>query len=159
VRQNSLPMRDFLAPGSDEYSAAWVPGSSRYVYLTNKNGEEELRIHSQTESWDRLIVAIRAFGTTTMSSPVASPDGQRVAFDVYGAGGASAASSIWISPVCGGAPIKLTPEGASERAAEWSPDGQSIACNHDERGTVGLAIIHVGRSDAPRMLGPDIAGA
>ena len=41
-------------------------------------------------------------------------------------GGGSA--SIWISPVGGGAPIRLTPEGATERAAAWSPDGQSIAC-------------------------------
>ena len=57
VPLNGAPMRDFLATGSDEYSGAWVPGSSRYVYLTNKNGEEELRIHSQTENWDRLIVA------------------------------------------------------------------------------------------------------
>ena len=65
VPLNGSPMRDFLATGSDEYSGAWVPGSSRYVYLTNKNGEEELRIHSQTENWDRLIVAIRTFGETT----------------------------------------------------------------------------------------------
>ena len=57
------------------------------MYLTNKNGEEELRIHSQTENWDRLIVAIRTFGRDAVMSfaPVASPDGQRVAFDVYGA--------------------------------------------------------------------------
>ena len=112
VPLNGAPMRDFLATGSDEYSGAWVPGSSRYVYLTNKNGEEELRIHSQTENWDRLIVAhphVRRDGD--LSAPVASPDGQHVAFDVYGAGGGS---SIWISPVGGGAPTRLTPEGVTE---------------------------------------------
>jgi Tol biopolymer transport system component len=126
------------------------------VYLTNKNGEEELRIHSQTEDWDRLIVAIRTFGTTTaMSSPVASPDGKRVAFDVYGAGGVSA---IWISDVGGGAPTRLSPQGATERAAEWSPDGQAIVCHHEERGVVGLAIIRVGTSDPPRMVAHNIAG-
>ena len=153
VPLNGSPMRDFLATGSDEYSGASVPGSSRYVYLTTKNGEEELRIHSQTENWDRLVVAIRAFGgTTAMSSPAVSPDGQRVAFAVYGTGGASAASSIWISPVGGGAPIKVTPEGATESGPEWSPDGQTIVCNHDDHGVVGLAVIRIGTSEPPRML-------
>ena len=150
VPLNGSPMRDFLATGSDEYSGAWVPGSSRYVYLTNKNGEEELRIHSQTEDWDRLIVAIRTFGeTTTMSAPVASPDGKHVAFDVYGAGGES---SVWISPVGGGAPIRLSPVGVTENAPVWSPDGQSIVCLHQERGVVGVATIHVGAGDPPRMI-------
>ena len=69
VPLNGAPMRDVLATGSDEYSGAWVPGSSRYVYLTNKNGEQELRIHSQTENWDRLIVAIRTFGGTAPECP------------------------------------------------------------------------------------------
>ena len=89
VPLNGSPMRDFLATGSDEYSGAWAPGSSKYVYLTTKNGQQELRIHSQAENWDRLIVATRTFGAgtaTALSSPVASADGQRVAFDVLGVG-------------------------------------------------------------------------
>ena len=160
VPLNGSPMRDFLATSSDEYGGAWVPGSSRYVYLTNKNGEEELRIHSQTENWDRLVVTIGTFGATTaMSAPVASPDGRRVAFDVWGADLANTAfgvSSIWISPMGGGAPIKLTPEGATERAPAWSPDGQSIVCHHEERGELELAIIRVGTSEPPRILVHDI---
>jgi eukaryotic-like serine/threonine-protein kinase len=159
VPLDGSPMRDFLAAGSDEYSGAWVPGSSRYVYLTNKNGEEELRIHSQTENWDRLIVGSHGFdGTIVKSAPVVSPDGQRVAFDVWGTGGGSPASAIWISPVGGGVPTKLTPKGATERAAEWSPDGLSIVCNHEEGGVVGLAIIRVGTSEPPRMLAHNVAG-
>ena len=93
-----------------------------------------------------------------MSSPAVSPDGQRVAFAVYGTGGASAASSIWISPVGGGAPIKVTPEGATESGPEWSPDGQTIVCNHDDHGVVGLAVIRIGTSEPPRMLADAIAG-
>jgi Tol biopolymer transport system component len=149
-------MRDVDASGSDEYAGAWAPHSSRYVYLTNKNGEEELRIHSQAENWDRLVVTNRALGpTTVMSAPVASPDGQRVAFDVYGT---ATASSIWISPAGGGAPLKLTREGAAESAPEWSPDGQSIVCNYGERGVVGLAVVRVGTSDSPRVLAHGIEG-
>jgi serine/threonine protein kinase len=158
VPLDGSPMHDFLATGSDEYSAAWVPGSSKYVYLTNKNGSEELRVHSQTEDWDRLIVASRSFGrTTTLSSPVASPDGQRVAFDVGGSGTASV-SSIWIAPTGGGAPIRLTPAAESENAATWSPDGQSIACFHVESGILSLAMLRVGTSDPPRILVHNIAG-
>ncbi len=128
VPLDGSPMRDFLATGSDEYSGAWVPGSSRYVYLTNKNGEEELRIHSQTENWDRLIVV--------EPRTVWRNDGHECPGGIAGwpacglrrlrCGRREYRVSIWISPVGGGDPIKLTPEGATERAAAWSPDGQSI---------------------------------
>ena len=150
-------MRDFLATGSDEYSGAWVPGSSRYVYLTNKNGEQELRIHSQTENWDRLIVALHTFGGTALNAPVASPDGQHVAYEVWGTGGGFA--SIWIAPVGGGVPTRLTREGATETGAAWSPDGLSIACYHEEKGVTALALIRVGSIDPPRVLVNDVAGA
>src|SRR5262249_35386270 len=151
VPLNGTPIRDFLATTSDEYSAAWVPESSRYVYLTNKNGEQELRIHSQAENWDRLIVGIHALAHgTSLDAPVASPDGQRVAYDVWG--GSDGFASIWISPVGGGAPVKLTPQGAMESNAAWSPDGQSIACTHEVRGVLGLAVIHVGSAEPPRIL-------
>jgi hypothetical protein len=51
VPLDGSPMHEFLATRSDEYGGAWVPQSSKYVYLTNKNGDEELRIHSRTENW------------------------------------------------------------------------------------------------------------
>ena len=58
----------------------------------------------------------------------------------------------------GGVPTKLTPDGATERAPEWSPDGLSIVCNHEESGVVGLAIIRVGTSEPPRILAHNVAG-
>jgi Tol biopolymer transport system component len=45
-----------------------------------------------------------------------------------------------------------------ERAADWSPDGLSIACHHEEGGVVGLAVIRVGTSDPPRVLAHAIVG-
>jgi dipeptidyl aminopeptidase/acylaminoacyl peptidase len=128
------------------------------VYLTNKNGRQELRVHSQAENWDRLIVASAAFGEpTVLSAPAASPDGQHVAFDVYGRRGASS-GSIWITAVGGGPPIRLTPGNESEGSAVWSPDGQSIVCLHSENGENGLALRRVGASDPPRMLAHQAGG-
>ena len=157
VPLNGAPMRDVLATGSDEYSGAWVPKSSTFVYLTNKNGEQELRIHSQTEKWDRPLVALHAVGGSALNSPVASPDGQRVAYEVWGVGGGF--GSIWISPVGGGAATRLTRDGTTDSGAAWSQDGFSIACYHDDGGKVSLALIGIGSGDPPRVLVDDVAGA
>jgi eukaryotic-like serine/threonine-protein kinase len=164
VPLDDSPMRERLA--NDAYSAAWVPGSSKYVYLTNKNGEEELRIHSQTDNWDRPIVGARRFARTkataglthsdvALISPVASRDG-RVAYGVWNAEGVSAPYAIWISPESGGEPFRLSPDGASEGGPAWSPDGQWIACKHDEGGRTALAIVRAGARSQPQMLAHDI---
>jgi len=157
VPLNGAPMRDVLATGGDEYSGAWVPGSTKYVYLTNKNGEQELRIHSRADNSDRLIVSIGTSGGTALAAPMPSPDGQRVAYEVWGVGGGF--SSIWIAPVGGGAATKLTRPGATETGASWSPDGLSIACYHEEGGVTDLDLIRLGSTDPPRVLVRNIPGA
>jgi Tol biopolymer transport system component len=151
VPTDGSPIRDVLSTSSNEFSAAWVSAGSRFVYVTDKSGVEELRLHSQNDQGDRLIASAKAFAGNVagISSPVGSPDGRRIAYYVLGAGGSVA---IWISPVEGGAPVRLTREGAIEAGPEWSPDGQSMVFYHLDRGAFRLAVVRVGTSDPLHVL-------
>jgi len=144
------PIRNLLATSRDEFSGAWVPGTSQFVYITNRHGVDELRIRSQTEGTDRLIASGADFEgvSVTMSAAVPSPDGQRVAYHVIGTGGASA---VWISPIRGGAPTRLFVEDVLQVSPEWSPDSQQIVfwrLGQD----LGLSLARVGSTDPPTVL-------
>ena len=46
VPLDGSPMRDLLATSRNEHSAAWVPGATRFVYMTDRSGREEIRLRS-----------------------------------------------------------------------------------------------------------------
>jgi dipeptidyl aminopeptidase/acylaminoacyl peptidase len=54
--------------------------------------------------------------------PVFSPDGQKVAYEVYGA-----QHLIWVSPVAGGRAVQLDSETTDQHGPAWSPEGNWIA--------------------------------
>ena len=76
--------------------------------------------------------------------PQISPDGTRLA--------AIVGSSLWVYPLDGRPPVRLTPGGSL--SPRWSPDGQSIV--YERFGDVaGLhAIAADGSSSVPRAVGP-----
>lgn len=68
--------------------------------------------------------AIQRVGT-----PAVSPDGTRVAYTVtsYDVTENRGNADIWIVPVAGGAPRRLTSNPASDSGPVWSPDGRRLA--------------------------------
>lgn len=64
-----------------------------------------------------------------VGAPVVSPDGTRVAYTVssWDAAENRLAADIWVAPVAGGEPRRLTTHRASDGAPAWSPDGRRIA--------------------------------
>ena len=70
--------------------------------------------------------------TTRLSSAQISPDGARVVYVATKPRAADAArggawSNLWVVPVAGGAPRRLTTADAEDKSPAWSPDGRAIA--------------------------------
>jgi Tol biopolymer transport system component len=119
------PVRPLLSTARSEQFPAWAPSGTQYVYATDAGGTAELWLRSTQEGWARPLLARGAEGAADWSRlqfPVFSPDGQKIAYDFYGAN-----HSIWISPVAGGRPVRLDSQSDDQHGAAWSPDGNWIA--------------------------------
>jgi Tol biopolymer transport system component len=115
--------RRIMATERNEYMPAWAGKQERMVYVTARNGPQEIWI--QANGRGRPLVSPRDFppGTTQwFMSPDLSPDGERL---MYTRMELTGGIHSWISNVSGGAPVPLTNDSSSsEFAASWSPDGQ-----------------------------------
>jgi Tol biopolymer transport system component len=150
--------RNLLATSRNEHSAAWVPGAARFVYMTDRSGEEEIRIRSRTEDWDRSVVTLRDFPNDPallLRAPVVSPDGGQLAYDRRSRGGHMA---IWLSPVTGGAPARLTQIAMEHYSPAWSPDGRWLAFLLWDGKVQKLVRSRVGSSEPPQTLVEDDVG-
>jgi Tol biopolymer transport system component len=157
VPLDGSPVRDLLATSRKEHSAFWVAGTDQFVYISDRSGQEEIRIRSNSEDWDRPLISPRDFpmeSTQILRDPVVSPDGHFLAFDRKAVKGPR---SIWISPINGGAPARLTTATGNEAVPAWSPDGSWLAYLVTEGGVLQLASSRVGGSAPPQMLVTDVS--
>ena len=103
---------------------AWAAADNSLVYVTNRNGPEEIWLR-QNSVPDRPIVSPRDFPPDTtlgFMAPALSPRGDRVIYTRIERGGFA---RLWISAVAGGTPIRATRDDdrPGEFAGAWSPDG------------------------------------
>lgn len=143
---------DLLVTSRNEHSATWVPGTSKFVYMTDRSGREEVRVRSRTEGWDRAIVTQQDFPedtTQVLRGLGASPDGQQVAYERLPVNGPPA---IWISPITGGAPARLVHTTGNQYLPTWSPDGKWLAFFWAQGGVTSLAKSRVGGAEPPQVL-------
>jgi Tol biopolymer transport system component len=147
------PSRDLLATAAGEYSGAWVPGQRKIVYVTQRTGPEEIRIRNVDDASDHSLVTMAALpaGTKAITAPVASPDGQRVAFSVWGG---DSIASVWIVPITGGAPVRITPRDGAQSAPAWSPDGRDLVCLDLTTGQSKVVVLHVGSQSPTQVVNP-----
>ena len=64
--------------------------------------------------------------------PRASPDGSRIVFAALG--------DLWVLPIAGGKPERLTNDAAVETDASWSPDGRKLVFSADRVGSGNMDI-------------------
>jgi len=152
VPLDGAPPRELLATSRNESCGAWFPGATRFVYVTDRGGQEEIRIRSTADDGDRAVVGPRDFPNETtrlLRAPVVSPDGGHLAYDRMAKTGELA---IWLSPVTGGVPARLTQAAVEHFSPAWSPDGKWLAFLVVDGGAQKLARSGVGSSEPPQTL-------
>ena len=88
-----------------------------------------------------------------LASPQPSPDGGRVVFTrrVYDAESNKNFTNLWIVPIDGGEPRRLTSARASDTAPRWSPDGRTIAFISDRGGSSQVWTIDTAGGEARQV--------
>jgi Tol biopolymer transport system component len=113
-------VREVFATGTIESQGVWIPGTRRLIYSTSRTGRQEIRRRDVSNGADQLVVAAPEGFSVGGATP--SPDGRNIAYHQVVPG-----SSIWITPIDGGTPQRISKDDGVEMGATWSPDSNRIA--------------------------------
>jgi|Deesub1362B_J571_1020462.scaffolds.fasta_scaffold00919_2 dipeptidyl aminopeptidase/acylaminoacyl peptidase len=88
-----------------------------------------------------------------VSDPQISPNGEWIAYtiSVPNLKENNFNSDIWLIPITGGKPIKLTNSSKEDYAPRWSPDGKKIAFISTRDGVANLYIIRIEGGEAQKL--------
>jgi Tol biopolymer transport system component len=148
--------RPLLATERDESMPSWSANKPLLAYVTDRNGPQEIWLHSDENS-DRPLVTARDFPGVTVQwfmCPALSPQGDRVVYAKVDQGGAI---RLWISALSGGQPVQLTNEQApAEYPGSWSLDGNWFAYVIIRDGKSDLAKVKTSGQATPVTVRPDV---
>ncbi len=149
------PARPLIATSRSEYMPSW--SEKGLAFITDRTGQQQIWMRGRNEDWERPIVTARDFQAagqqvTVFMGPALSPDGTRIAYSAR----IGEKIDIWISPVSGGVPTRLTSDNADfEGAPCWSPDGNWIVYLAVKTGKEYLLKARVGSQAQPTVLRDD----
>src|SRR5581483_4871538 len=133
------PVEPVLASSRNEMDPAWSTSASQLAFTTDRSGSDEIWLRSASGDFERPLVTQGDFTqdeTYLLNSPAFSPDGQRIAY--YREGGLGFTNRVYVSPVAGGPPVRLTRGvGDEEDMPTWSADGNWIAYSANSGGYYG----------------------
>ncbi len=131
--------------GSRNYHAQPSPDGRAIAFDSDRDGERGVYIAGSDGTHVRRIS-----GEGYAALPSWSPDGSRLAF-VRAEPGAPSVWNIWIQPIAGGPPQRVTRYRYGQTwAASWFPDGHRLAYSHEE----ALTILDLATSHAQHFATP-----
>jgi eukaryotic-like serine/threonine-protein kinase len=145
-----------LATARDEAMPAWASRQPVLVFVTDRNGPQEIWLHGPGNS-DRPLVQAKDLprdSLTWLMGPALSPEADRVIYTRFDRGPGEA--RLWISAVSGGEPLALTNDKASEFPGSWSPDGSSFVYQAIRGGRMDLLKVKTSGQAAPVLLKENI---
>lgn len=144
TRDNRYP-RDRLYVGAWDMhlQPAWTPDGKQLVFLSNRGmplGSGGIwRMPAEAGGIDKASLVHRE-QTMFRTRPHVSIDGKRIIYTSY-AGGADQFDNLYVLPLEGGDPYKMTFRSFDLFHPRWSPDGEQIACISNQKGLPQLALI------------------
>ena len=148
-----------IATSRNEAMPAWAARQPLLVYITDRNGQDEIWLHGPGNA-ERPLVTARNFPaglTHWFMGPTLSPEGDRAIYTLVGRDGNT---RLWISAVAGGAPVRLTDTSSAvaEFPGSWSPDGNWFAYFSYGNGKDSLMKVKTAGQSTPELLKKDPDG-
>jgi Tol biopolymer transport system component len=154
VPLDGSPPSRVITTDRHEVAPSWAPDGAHFVYITDRNGYNEIWLRNRADGSERRIVGTLDFpgaseGDLFLDCAI-SPDGSRVAYR-YDTG---SKISIWISSLAGDTPVPLydDPRKNWQRGPSWSADGNSIAYYAERDGKPAVMTIRVGSLHPPDLV-------
>lgn len=126
--------------GAFDSSPYWTPDGDGFVFESERSGTKSIWFQDLTLAEAEPVQLTDDSGDD--GSPTVSPDGSRVAFESNR--GKSFGDELWIAPLTGGPPVRLTetPAGTYHRTADWSRDGARLVfeSNREDNSSAIYAI-------------------
>ncbi|MDP2054087.1 MAG: hypothetical protein Q8L75_10655, partial [Acidobacteriota bacterium] len=145
-----------MATQRAESMPAWAARASTLVYITSRNGAQEIWLRTPGQA-DRPLVTPRDFPPDTtrgFRAPVLSPDGTRVIYRRSARGGGD---YLWISAVAGGPPLGLVKDPTTvDFGGSWSPDGNWFVYSSNVEGSLLLKKLRTAGQSEPEVLKADV---
>lgn len=120
---NSVPPvgEKMAMPGTRITSPAFSPDGSRFAYVSDASGSNEIWVANSNGSQP---LKVTSFTEGSAGSPAWSPDGRFIAYDRFHP--SQGVTQIFIVPSTGGNPRQFTVDLANHTAPAWSVDGKWI---------------------------------
>ncbi|MCX6169970.1 MAG: protein kinase [Ignavibacteriales bacterium] len=132
----------FIASSRNESSISYSDNGNKSIYITNRNGEDEIWLRKNEEDV-RPLIGKQDFPEAerfTIAYANLSPDGTRLAFRIHDNSG----FRIYVVSTEGGKPTRLN----AELITSWSPDSKCLVTLDPG----GLAIVKVGDPEGKFIL-------
>ncbi len=135
--------RLYFGPWDMHTQPSWLPGSSELILISNRGAPlgsgNVWRVPVQADGMSRASLVLQE-ETLYRTRPDVSREGKRIVFS-SSRGAADQFNHLYLIPVGGGEPYKLTFGEHDDFHPRWSPDGEEIAYISNEGGLPQLWIL------------------